>query len=259
MSKTATTTKKPARNKPCPCGSGKKFKRCCGKDQEPGNQQPKIIQGPGLDTAVAQKVLKNDFRKQVNPYEGIPGPELVRRDQMILLAKLETTYNMGELDKAYFADIIENFQALKMAIQSLPPCPERGPSLTDVEAQIVEFTKRSKQAGFNRTNFLTLIALRSVLGQGDVDAEPKSLKSLILEQLEKKGLSDNPEKGDSKLENDNVVEQAMSSTGQGTPAQQGTKPKGDGPIEDSGGGSPDADFLNEPPDQVNEQANQIIG
>jgi preprotein translocase subunit SecA len=27
----STSTKKPARNEPCPCGSGKKYKQCCGK------------------------------------------------------------------------------------------------------------------------------------------------------------------------------------------------------------------------------------
>ena len=27
------TTKKVGRNDPCPCGSGKKYKRCCGKGQ----------------------------------------------------------------------------------------------------------------------------------------------------------------------------------------------------------------------------------
>jgi SWIM/SEC-C metal-binding protein len=28
---TVTTAPKPGRNEPCPCGSGKKFKKCCGK------------------------------------------------------------------------------------------------------------------------------------------------------------------------------------------------------------------------------------
>jgi len=30
-SETLTSKKKPARNDPCPCGSGKKYKHCCGK------------------------------------------------------------------------------------------------------------------------------------------------------------------------------------------------------------------------------------
>ena len=30
-SETLTAKKKPARNDPCPCGSGKKYKQCCGK------------------------------------------------------------------------------------------------------------------------------------------------------------------------------------------------------------------------------------
>ena len=29
--KTSTAEKKVGRNEPCPCGSGKKFKKCCGK------------------------------------------------------------------------------------------------------------------------------------------------------------------------------------------------------------------------------------
>lgn len=31
-SKTVHAEKKPGRNDPCPCGSGKKYKKCCGKD-----------------------------------------------------------------------------------------------------------------------------------------------------------------------------------------------------------------------------------
>jgi hypothetical protein len=27
----------PGRNDPCPCGSGKRFKKCCGNDSEGGN------------------------------------------------------------------------------------------------------------------------------------------------------------------------------------------------------------------------------
>lgn len=234
MNQTTKTQKKPARNKACPCGSGKKFKRCCGADQEPKPGKPSAALSP----VVANKVLKNDFRKQVNPYEGIPGAELVRRDQMILLAKLETTYNMGELDKVYFQDIIANFEALKKALQILPPCPERGASLTDVEAQLVEFAKRAKQTGLNRTNFLTLVALRSVLGQED--AEPESLTV--------------PKKGTDKVkvEDDKTIEQALGNTGQG--GNQETKPKGDGPIEDSGSTNPGNDFQNEAPDTVEQQA-----
>ena len=33
LSKTKTAKKKPGRNDPCPCGSGKKYKHCCGKNQ----------------------------------------------------------------------------------------------------------------------------------------------------------------------------------------------------------------------------------
>ncbi|MCG8482885.1 MAG: SEC-C domain-containing protein, partial [Clostridia bacterium] len=29
-SKTIVKEKKPGRNEPCPCGSGKKYKKCCG-------------------------------------------------------------------------------------------------------------------------------------------------------------------------------------------------------------------------------------
>ena len=250
-----TTTKKISRNKACPCGSGKKFKRCCGKDQEPGNQ-PKIlqgpdlpIQGPDLPSSVEQAALKNDFRNQVNPFAGIPGEELVRRDQMVLLAKLETTFSMEPLDREYFQNIIHAFTELKAKIQKFEPSPERGPTLTDIEAQIVEFTKRAKTVPFSRTNFLNLCALRSVL-------EPKSgeAEDARLQQLANKYAVKNSHKGETQVEDDKVIEQAMGNTGQAPAQQQETKPRGDGPIEDSGGGSPDGDFQNEPPDAVEQQA-----
>ncbi|MBQ6948072.1 MAG: SEC-C domain-containing protein, partial [Firmicutes bacterium] len=31
-SKTVVKEKEPGRNDPCPCGSGKKYKKCCGKN-----------------------------------------------------------------------------------------------------------------------------------------------------------------------------------------------------------------------------------
>jgi hypothetical protein len=31
-----STAKRPSRNEPCPCGSGKKYKRCCGRAEQPG-------------------------------------------------------------------------------------------------------------------------------------------------------------------------------------------------------------------------------
>ena len=198
-----------------------------------------------------ERLLEENASLQSRPGPaGVPGPELVRRDQMVLLAKLETTYNMGELDKAYFTDIIANFEALKKVIQGIPPCPERGPSLTDVEAQLVEFAKRAKTAGLNRTNFLTLCALRSALnvGTGEEIAGPATPADVVPES----------QQGETQVEDDKVIEQSLVNTGQALPQQQSeTKPRGDGPIEESGSSNPDGDFQNEPPDQVNQQANAI--
>lgn len=32
-----STARRPSRNEPCPCGSGKKYKRCCGRAEQPGS------------------------------------------------------------------------------------------------------------------------------------------------------------------------------------------------------------------------------
>ncbi len=54
--KSASTAEKTvARNEPCPCGSGKKYKRCCGVDSAPKLGAPK----PAPWTAAAQEAAQN--------------------------------------------------------------------------------------------------------------------------------------------------------------------------------------------------------
>tara|TARA_B100000029_G_C17339133_1_gene874617 strand:+ start:356 stop:580 length:225 start_codon:yes stop_codon:yes gene_type:complete len=60
------------RNKPCPCGSGKKHKRCCGKDNAPTKKKNKwIILGASviilIFSAFGFKKIMDDNRKNANP------------------------------------------------------------------------------------------------------------------------------------------------------------------------------------------------
>jgi len=41
MNQTTEPEGKIGRNAPCPCGSGKKYKKCCGRDQEAGKNSKK--------------------------------------------------------------------------------------------------------------------------------------------------------------------------------------------------------------------------
>lgn len=38
---------KPGRNDPCPCGSGKKFKKCCGKEKKLSTRSASVISSGG--------------------------------------------------------------------------------------------------------------------------------------------------------------------------------------------------------------------
>lgn len=71
-------TKKPSRNDPCPCGSGKKFKKCCYTKHQAGIKTAKLIQGGKSEEKVAglmQQALKSKMEEDYTPdfFKNLPG------------------------------------------------------------------------------------------------------------------------------------------------------------------------------------------
>jgi len=160
--------KAPSRNKPCPCGSGKKYKKCC---ELKKSGPPIILPGPGLDSSVQKAItrkpddLKNTMR---DPFEGIPEVELVRRDQMVFLASMEMAYLMLQHDRHYFDTMIKMVTALRIQIRSLEDSPEKKPTLDRIEQQLTQYAESRKKKVFARTDVITLIALRELVGPKEV-------------------------------------------------------------------------------------------
>ena len=53
----------PGRNEPCPCGSGKKYKRCCGLEPAPSRQE---TLNPGEIAALVALINQNRFKEAEN-------------------------------------------------------------------------------------------------------------------------------------------------------------------------------------------------
>lgn len=73
-------SEKPKRNDPCPCGSGKKFKKCCGTTKKLNERAAKVIDGGAMNSLLgriqsstglgegtsSQKSLKDRISKNVS-------------------------------------------------------------------------------------------------------------------------------------------------------------------------------------------------
>ena len=47
-------TDKPKRNDPCPCGSGKKYKKCCGTTKKLNERSTKVIEGGAMNSLLGR-------------------------------------------------------------------------------------------------------------------------------------------------------------------------------------------------------------
>ncbi len=59
---------KVGRNEPCPCGSGKKYKRCCGSTSTVKETQPIDTQNKRVTNPVSQTLVNDQFTANVKDY-----------------------------------------------------------------------------------------------------------------------------------------------------------------------------------------------
>jgi SEC-C motif len=100
------------RNEPCPCGSGKKYKRCCGVNAAPKLSTPSAPQGPA---GAELEALKNQFDPQMMTQFA----QMMGRLPKGQLQKLQSIMQraMAGKDVTQEAKIFE--QSLPMDLQSL--------------------------------------------------------------------------------------------------------------------------------------------
>lgn len=142
------TPTKIARNAPCPCGSGRKFKKCCGKEKHK-METPK---------------LKNEFRDEVrDPYAGIPVGELVKRDQAVLLKELQFRFDVNQYNVHALVQTIEKAKSMGNALLASPKSPYRELVLNDLDRTIETNQKQLEAIKISHSMKITKLALEALL------------------------------------------------------------------------------------------------
>jgi hypothetical protein len=156
----AKTKKKPSRNKPCPCGSGRKYKKCCGLKERVESY------GGKLDNAVAKALQRKPGDiKSKDPLAGIPKEELLHRDQVIILAQHETKQTLVRMDQAHLT-VLENYiKELRTFINAQPESEGRSGALGDIAVQLKSLEDQRAATAFSRPNEILMYSLQALLGR----------------------------------------------------------------------------------------------
>lgn len=154
------------RNAPCPCGSGRKFKKCCGMEKHKMEEEPK---------------LKNEFRKEIrDPYAGIPEDELVTRDQEVLRRELVFRINGFKADHEHIAEAVEHAKETRMGLLALPKSPGRESAIKCLDGQIENLGKQLETLKPTRQMLITLLALEELFEKPTVIIEPSEQKPPVV-------------------------------------------------------------------------------
>lgn len=239
--------KLPAKNKPCPCGSGKKYKKCCfGKDGK--ETMMNTEGGTALVPNIARKVLKNTFREEAkNPLAGIPEDELLRRDQFVMSRQLLAKKKMVEADRLHFERIMNWLKALRIEISSLPVSAGQRPTIDNINKQLDNLQAQHATLILSRQDEATLSALLEVLRYGAGAAKEPQVPEAIPGKPEELSVEGDQIVEDS-IHGDNIVGPAapLPVNPNETPEGQCSKPmKGDSVIKTEGGDSLKDDFDDE--------------
>ena len=104
-----TDVEKPGRNQPCPCGSGRKYKKCCmglnAFQEEVAYQKAHLMRVmPEAKVSMEERkrimspqetVPSNDFRKELEA-ENVSDNELMLRDQIIMARAMESNHRQSK-------------------------------------------------------------------------------------------------------------------------------------------------------------------
>ena len=155
------------RNSPCPCGSGRKFKKCCGKEKHKMETQP----------------LKNEFRDEVrDPYAGLPIEELAKRDQAVLLKELRFRKLVNSLNRETVKKVVEQAKSVRIELMGMPKSPYRETIIADLGKTIENNQNQLKAIAIPRSITITLLALEELVEE----TEEKEDVDKLIEQVNKR-------------------------------------------------------------------------
>ncbi|MGE0616485.1 MAG: SEC-C metal-binding domain-containing protein [Bacteriovoracia bacterium] len=154
-----TSTAKIGRNEPCPCGSGKKYKRCCGVDAQPMLSTPKVgAQNADAAKAVAERAGMAGFDpSQIDPswmaniqkaMRRLPKAQVHRIQQLVqkAMAGKDVSREAQELERYLppeFQSLIAMSPMLQQMAQGGMGAPE-GMSMDEARKTIEEAVKAGK-------------------------------------------------------------------------------------------------------------------
>src|SRR5690242_3807878 len=82
--KKTESTKIVGRNEPCPCGSGKKFKRCCGVSAAPKLSEPKAAPGgASMDPSFLDSMDPQMLMQMTQAFQRLPKGQLQRMQALM--------------------------------------------------------------------------------------------------------------------------------------------------------------------------------
>jgi len=148
-------TKVIGRNEPCPCGSGSKYKRCCGKDAAPKLGKPVDLQErmaqvagsgalpPGVDPSKLDPAMMAQFNQALMR---MPRGQLQKLQSIMqrAMAGQDVTREAAELDRLMPPELKQMAQSMGMGMGMPMPGAAAESELSESEARkIVEEAARS--------------------------------------------------------------------------------------------------------------------
>jgi len=158
------STKKLARNQPCPCGSGRKYKRCC----EPKDIAAKAANQPkGIKLMQPKEKPKNMFRRELEA-ANVSDAELMYRDQCVMLMEMENHKSRVDADVVHYRSAIETRETELIAFKNLPACEAKQPAIEACKEHIKMLNQSLENclAKFPRAAAVQMETLKRVVAMG---------------------------------------------------------------------------------------------
>lgn len=121
------------RNEPCPCGSGKKYKRCCGVSAAPQLSVPKQSPAGGWDPSMLEDFDPQMAQQFTQALQRLPKGQLQRLQSMMQRAMngKDVSAEAAEFEKTLPADFQQIMQTWGMAAaSSLGQMPGDSPAIS---------------------------------------------------------------------------------------------------------------------------------
>lgn len=163
---------KVGRNDPCPCKSGRKFKKCCLPKMRAEQAERKVVMDAQEELTVAKQVLKNEFREEAEKEgkslieietEKVGEAEMLQRDTYVTMRQLQAQRDMLQRDQAYNKAGYEAYEQLVEELESLPLSEAKLAVGVMIAKQMEQLSKQIAQCEFAGVNIVTLAALEHVM------------------------------------------------------------------------------------------------